>query len=277
MLTHITEWPGLPEVPPRRVVLSGLSGGDISSARFSSAHGKGTSARVWDAELCTYYIFPVVSHAECTVGACSQHFCFNWGNVEHCGFPLWIKILLSVFPLPHDPCIFIGRTDNEAEAPICWPPDAKSQVTGKDPELGKIEGRRRRGWQRMRWLDGITCSTDISLSKLGRWWRTGKPGELQSMGLQSQTWLRDWTTLPLILKEAESLAQNWEGGLIVGWLVELVFLTSHLFLYIFGCPGSLLLPGLLSSCGAQASHCTGFFCCRAQALACAGLVVLWHV
>ena len=272
MLTHITEWPGLPEVPPRCVVLSGLLGGDISSLLMGRAPQ--LACEMVSCALTISFQFLLI--AECTVGACSQHFCFNWGDVEHCGFPLWIKILLSVFPLPHDPCIFIGRTDNEAEAPKCWPPDAKSQVTGKDPELGKIEGRRRRGWQRMRWLDGITCSTDMSLSKLRRWWRTGKPGELQSMGLQSQTWLRDWTALPLILKEAESLAQNWDGGMIVGWLVELVFLTSHLFLYIFGCPGSLLLPGLLISCGAQA-YCTGFFCCRAQALECAGLVVLWHV
>ena len=47
--------------------------------------------------------------------------------------------------------------------------------------LGKIEGRRWRGRQRMRWLDGITDSMDISLSKLQEWW-TGKPGVLQSMG-----------------------------------------------------------------------------------------------
>ena len=50
--------------------------------------------------------------------------------------------------------------------------------------LGKIEGRRRRGWQRMRWLDGITDLMDMSLSKLRSWWQTGKPGVLQSMGLQ---------------------------------------------------------------------------------------------
>ena len=48
--------------------------------------------------------------------------------------------------------------------------------------LGKIEGRRRRGWQRMRLLNGITDSTDVSLTNSGRWRRTGKPGVLQSMG-----------------------------------------------------------------------------------------------
>ena len=83
MLTHIIGWPGLPEVPPR-LILSGLLGGDISSACFFSAHGKGTSARVWDAELYTYYFLPISSHPERTVGACLQHFCFNQGNVEHC-------------------------------------------------------------------------------------------------------------------------------------------------------------------------------------------------
>ena len=63
------------------------------------------------------------------------------------------------------PWIFNGRTDVEAEAPVFWPLDAKGQLTGKDPDAGKIEGRRRRGRQRTRWLGGITDSMDMSLSK----------------------------------------------------------------------------------------------------------------
>ena len=53
----------------------------------------------------------------------------------------------------------------------------------KTPMLGKIEGRQTRGWQRMRWLDGITNSTDMGLRKLQEIVRTRKPGVLQSMGL----------------------------------------------------------------------------------------------
>ena len=62
--------------------------------------------------------------------------------------------------------IFIGRTDAEAETPILWPPYPKNWLIWKTLMLGKIEGRRRRGWQRMRWLDGITDSMNMGLGRL---------------------------------------------------------------------------------------------------------------
>ena len=66
----------------------------------------------------------------------------------------------------NQPWIFNGRIYAEAEAPILWPPDVKSQLIGKDPDAGKDWGQERRGQQRMKLLDGITNSMDMSLSKL---------------------------------------------------------------------------------------------------------------
>ena len=64
------------------------------------------------------------------------------------------------------PWVFFGRNDAKAETPVLWPPHWKSWHIGKDSDAGEIGSRRRRGWQRVRWLDGITDLMDMSVSEL---------------------------------------------------------------------------------------------------------------
>ena len=80
--------------------------------------------------------------------------------------PLDCKEIHRVHPKGNQSWIFIGRTDAEPETPIFWLLDAKNWLIEKTLMLQKIEGRRRRGRQMMRWLDGITDSMDMKLSEL---------------------------------------------------------------------------------------------------------------
>ena len=76
------------------------------------------------------------------------------------------KEIKPVNPKGNQPWKFIGRTDAEAEAPILWPPDAKSWLTGNDSDAGKDWKQKEKGWQKMKWLDSITDSMDTNLGKL---------------------------------------------------------------------------------------------------------------
>ena len=97
--------------------------------------------------------------------------------------------------------IFTGRIDVEAEAPVLWPPNVKSWLVRKNSDAGTIEGRRRRGWQRIRWLDDIT---NLMARTLRRLWDLVMDWEAWGTAVhvvaKGQIQLNSWTQLKYIIK-----------------------------------------------------------------------------
>ena len=116
----------------------------------------------------------------------------NCGVGNTLEIPLDCKEIQPVHPKGDQSWVFIGRTEVEAEAVILWPPNTKNWLLGKDPDAGKDRRQEEKGMTedkmtgRHHWLDGQAWASSRS------WWKTGKPGVLQSMG--SQRVGHDWVT-----------------------------------------------------------------------------------